>query len=190
MKYWISRIQILLLKHLKFYPMGVEDSGAFGDGFKKVLKILYRERKADPSYQKGPRLMHRATGKKLFGEHSFDSSIENWSTPTFLKYWISRIQILLLKHRIGYKVRTLRTASISTTNRAFRDWDRNIQSQEYLRVQRSMSAEEDIFRPHTSMYVSESESFFFSMRCATKPGFCLEYAMKETESGLATVTST
>ena len=48
-------------------------------------------------------------------------------------------------------MRTLRTASISTTNRAFRDWDRNIQSQEYLRVQRSMSAEEDIFRPHTSM---------------------------------------
>ncbi|MEC8536302.1 MAG: hypothetical protein VXY75_02800 [Bacteroidota bacterium] len=140
---------------LKFYPMGVEDSGAFGDGFKKVLKILYRERKADPSYQKGPRLMHRATGKKLFGEHSFDSSIENWSTPTFLKYWISRIQILLLKHRIGYKVRTLRTASISATNRAFRDWERNIQSQEYLRVQRSMSAEEDIFRPHTSMSVSE-----------------------------------
>ena len=140
---------------LKFYPMGVEDSGAFGDGFKKVLKILYRERKADPSYQKGPRLMHRATGKKLFGEHSFDSSIENWSTPTFLKYWISRIQILLLKHRIGFKVRTLRTASISATNRAFRDWERNIQSQEYLRVQRSMSAEEDIFRPHTSMSVSE-----------------------------------
>ena len=62
---------------------------------------------------------------------------------------------MLLKHRIGFKVRTLRTASISTTNRAFRDWERNIQSQEYLRVQRSMSAEEDIFRPHTSMSVSE-----------------------------------
>ena len=49
---------------LKFYPTGVEDSGAFGDGFKKVLKILYRERKADPSYQKGPRLMHSRPSRR------------------------------------------------------------------------------------------------------------------------------
>jgi hypothetical protein len=117
-----------------FYPMAAEDTGALGEGFIKALRALYRERKADPTYQKGPRLTHRATGKKLFGEHTYDSSIENWS---FLKYWISRIQILLLRHRIGYKNRTLKSASTIRINNSLRLWDHISSRQEFSRTQAS-----------------------------------------------------
>ena len=91
-----------------FLPMGVEDSGAFGKGFYKMLLNINKER------LRGKKNSDDTMGTENFlwlDHHPFKEGV-NWSTPNFLKHWIVRIQIALLKHRT--KVRSQSNENILT----------------------------------------------------------------------------